>query len=554
MRLYHLCLIPLLWLTGCSTIEQLYKPVDTVALQSEPVRQTTACDAATPETPPSYHLNSLRDCTAQDTMVMFAFSGGGIRSAAFGYGALQAAHALSVPDDTSAHHFDQDIDIVSGVSGGSFTAAAFASKREKLFPAAGAPDYYRDNFLTHNFFSDLLQLYLSPLHWRWLFPYYGTNDEMAEIYADIAFSGPSDKLFARNFGDLARNGRPMLVVQATDYGNEQPFTFTQNDFDLICSDLAPYPVGRAIAASSAFPVLFSPIQLTNHHFTTDAVKADHFCHQHRPLWIDRVLSQPEPEDISRLYTRAQKASQYIPAPLGTAHNRSAEQNAQYVHLQDGGAADNVALRGILNIVLQNFTTLEATAPWHDAESCRIGMNRVRRIVIVAVDGEAQPNKHVATLPYLSDLSLILDVTSSAMIDANGFETMLATDAMIRKLANKLSLLDCRQDTETPFVPQSVTPYFAHVSFQDLHEATPLPDGKSCNKSNDVSCTVDDLARSETSLDFSPQAVDALIQAGRSAFLCNRKVGVLLRDIGAKAVPVETLPCATGKILFSETTK
>jgi NTE family protein len=534
-----------LLLCGCETLETMYMPTETVPLKTEAALVSdTRCGAPVPRDAPAYYLENLRDCTAPDTLVMFAFSGGGIRSASFGYGALQAAHAMKMPD---GRFLDRDIDVVSGVSGGSFTAAAFANQREKLFAGPGQPDRYRDNFLTHDFFADLVKLYLSPLHWRWVFPYYGTNDEMAEIYADIDFSAPGDKLFAANFGDLAKKGRPLLVVQATDYGNEQPFTFTQNDFDLICSDLDRYPVGRAIAASSAFPILFSPIQLINHHFTSAAATDDDFCHRHRPAWVDRVLAEDEPADLSRLYARAKAADHYLPPTDGQAKPRSGNPlsaSAQYVYLQDGGASDNVALRGMTNILIQKFTPTDDGKPWTNEDACRIGLDALRKILIVAVDGEAQPDNTVASLPYLSDLSLILNVTSSTMIDANGFETMLATDAMAKKLAERLSRLSCGEGAAP--VKKTVKSYFARVSFQDLDDAATFADPAVCGKGAGESCTVEDLAHSATSLNFKRAKVDALISAGRSAFLCNRKVAEFLADSGAAAEVSASLACAPGK--------
>lgn len=151
--------------SGCSHLEDIYQSAPTVALKAPLVTpEDTSCTAPQSATPPPYDIVSLRDCTAQDSFVVFAFSGGGTRSASFGYGVLKAAHATQIADEHGKHAFTKDIDVVSGVSGGSFTAAAFASHREKLFPAPGAPDYYRDNFLAHNFFADLLSIYLAPWH------------------------------------------------------------------------------------------------------------------------------------------------------------------------------------------------------------------------------------------------------------------------------------------------------------------------------------------------------------------------------------------------------
>jgi NTE family protein len=56
---------------------------------------------------------------------------------------------------------------------------------------------------------------------------------------------------------------PFVAIHATDLTIGSPFTFVQDQFDYLCSDLSTYPVARAVAASSAVPLVFSPITLRN---------------------------------------------------------------------------------------------------------------------------------------------------------------------------------------------------------------------------------------------------------------------------------------------------
>ena len=58
--------------------------------------------------------------------------------------------------------------------------------------------------------------------------------------------------------------RPYLLLNATDMTLGARFEFTQDQFDLLCSDLSVVPVARAVAASSAFPILLSPLTLHNY--------------------------------------------------------------------------------------------------------------------------------------------------------------------------------------------------------------------------------------------------------------------------------------------------
>ena len=52
------------------------------------------------------------------------------------------------------------------------------------------------------------------------------------------------------------------------------FTFTQELFDLICTDLSSFSVARAVTASSAVPVAFPTVVLKNHADQCDVSKTD----------------------------------------------------------------------------------------------------------------------------------------------------------------------------------------------------------------------------------------------------------------------------------------
>ena len=59
----------------------------------------------------------------QETIVGLAFSGGGTRAAAFSFGVLKALAKADEPGGTTP--LLHDVDLISGVSGGSITAAYF---------------------------------------------------------------------------------------------------------------------------------------------------------------------------------------------------------------------------------------------------------------------------------------------------------------------------------------------------------------------------------------------------------------------------------------------
>jgi len=63
----------------------------------------------------------------------------------------------------------------------------------------------------------------------------------------------------------------------------QRFEFTQEQFDLLCSNLGPLNVATAVAASSAFPGLLSPLTLRN--FALEK------CSYEKPGWLEDALNR-----------------------------------------------------------------------------------------------------------------------------------------------------------------------------------------------------------------------------------------------------------------------
>src|SRR5262249_34039438 len=158
---------------------------------------------------------------------------------------------------------------------------------------------------------------------------------------------------------LLARGRPVIAVSSTDLNYGTPFLFTQEFFDVLCSDLKPFPVARAVAASNGFPGLFSAITLTNH-------AAD--CGGRKPSWLRRLPEAERHNPLSRLGVQANLIE------------RSLDPNkTRYVHLVDGGVSDNLGLR-IAGGMMQNI----AEAP---GAISALGYTRLRRILVLSIDGE-----------------------------------------------------------------------------------------------------------------------------------------------------------------------
>jgi NTE family protein len=364
-----------------------------------------------------------------ELLVALAFSGGGKRSAAFSYGALRGLRDYPIVIHNKPRPLLDEVSIIASVSGGSFTAAYYGLYREKTFLT------FERDFLRRDVASHIWGLYLLPWNWGWLFSAdYGTSDAMAELYDRLMFHGAT-------FAELMPRGMPLISINATDINYGSVFVFTQNQFDLICSDLQRFSVARAVAASNAFPVLFSPITLKNH--------AMH-CGGHRPFWLEQAAKRPD--QLSRERLRASEVERYFD-PART----------KYVHLMDGGVADNLAMRGMSDYVMiyrANADLVRSAAA-----------SGLRRLLLISVDGEAGTDKSWPLQRSVSGLSQIFAAVSGRQIDRYNFETLIVAREQWRELASSIRDARCKLGPVIDGFPcEDVKSYFLHLSLADVGDA------------------------------------------------------------------------------------
>jgi NTE family protein len=159
-----------------------------------------------------------------------------------------------------------------------------------------------------------------------------------------------------SFGDLAaRPGCPFVVINATDIALGARFEFTQDQFDLIQSDLSRFPISRAVAASSAVPVVLSPIVLKN--YSVGRLSPE-------PGWIREALTNSAASD--RLRVLALQSRSYLDGD-----------RRHFIHLLDGGISDNLGLRGAIDRAMVQEGPLRAVpGPF---------LEKTRRIAVIIVD-------------------------------------------------------------------------------------------------------------------------------------------------------------------------
>jgi NTE family protein len=276
-----------------------------------------------------YAIHNLAAPDNSDSMiVMVTFSGGGYRAAALAFAVMELLRDTPIVWDGHQRRLLDEVDFISSVSGGSLAAAWFALHRETFF------DTFESQVLAFDLQAALTARILSPQGlWRQTSARYGRSELLQEVLDQRLFRGA-------RFQDLPRR-RPMVFINATDIRYGERFEFSQDQFDPLCSDLEPFPLSRAVAASMAVPLLFSPVTLWNHNEHCE------------------VLAQTLP-----LQSRA-------------ARNR-------YVHLADGGLADNTGVNAALEIIGARGGLV--------GSAIAAGFSGVRKRVFIVVNAQVSPNQ------------------------------------------------------------------------------------------------------------------------------------------------------------------
>ena len=406
-------------------------------------------------------------------LFFLTFSGGGSRAAALSYGVLEALERIEMPPDplqTDAnrgrHTLLDEVDLISSVSGGSFTAAYYGLHGKSIFKD------YRENFLTQDYQSALLWRLFNPINWFAIgSPFYGRSDLAAEYYDANLFHGAT-------LGDLARGDGPAVLIMATDVADGFIFSFSPGLFSLLCSDYDQFPVARAVAASAAFPGAFSPIALKN--YAGQCRSAEH------PEWMRKALEKPDM--ASRVYYNAVRLNTYMNP-----------QTKPYIYLVDGGVSDNLGVRG----------PLEAMMIRGDARDLlkETGFDKTEKVVFLIVDAQTQETSSWRLLKEIPGLAMILDASSTIMVNKYNFETI----ELLHRYARDWTYLDKTKG----IVP--IEFYIIHVTF----EALPDKDEREY------------FHKIPTSLRLSEDQIDRLRDAAGRILYADENFQRLVKSLGAK---------------------
>jgi NTE family protein len=400
------------------------------------------------------NLTETSESNTEKNFIIVTMSGGGTRAAALAYGVAEQMDRAKL--DRSGTTLLDEIDAISSVSGGSFAAAYLGLFGKDKF----LRDFRRD-VLERQIERDVLLRVAAPWNWPDML-LYGRSDLAEKYYNDHIFDD-------RTYADMPRR-RPFVILNATDLTTGAGFSFTQDDFDLICSNLQGIPVARAVLSSSAFPVAFTPITLKNYGQSE--------CGYGTPVWVSGAL-----QDFEINPTRFHRAETW------TSYEDAAMR--PYVHLSDGGIADNIGLRG------PEVSISSTDSPWHVLDK-----KQVERVAVIVVDAKPASPGTIDQSSRRPLFTTVLVASATNPIDNYSFDTVESLRLFIEeqrkalkdyqtrksncdKLAAELcrgsSSRNCQQDRQQQcyvalnatdaFRPRVPKYYEIHVQFEAIKDPT-----------------------------------------------------------------------------------
>ena len=420
--------------------------------------------------------------TRSDSLLVgLAFSGGGTRAAAFSYGVLEVLAEAYVRWEGRELRLLDEIDVITSVSGGSFTAAYYGLFGDRIF------EDYANKFLYRNVQGKLTRSIFSPFSWPKLgSSKFDRSDLAAEYYDKILFEG-------KTFGDvLARNG-PRLNINATDIALGIQFTFDPAQFALICSDYGKFPVSRAVTASSAVPILFSSVILRNYAGT---------CPFKFPPWAKAAQKSADP--TSRPHHLVKQMAKYAD-----------REQKPYIHLYDGGLSDNLGVRPFLNRL-----TL-AGGSWELAKV--MGVANTRRMLVIVVNAQSEMDTTFRRSDF--DLSLVeaINATSSIPLNEYSFESLTLLRLALEGLASQLIKGRCKEWGETRQSAEGCDDFKIYLVVVDFDE---LADRKRRQAMKSL----------PTSFRLSVEEVDALRASAREIITGSKDFQEFMRDMEGRWSP------------------
>jgi NTE family protein len=365
-------------------------------------------------------------------LLLLTFSGGGTRAAALSYGVLEELKKTEVVIDGKRRRLLDEVDGISSVSGGSFTAGYYGLFGDRIF------EDFEGKFLKKSIQGALTRrTFLNPINWfRLSSDTFDRSDLAAEYYDKHVFEG-------KTYGDMAARKGPMIMMNATDMTHGFRMGFHQDGFDVICSDLSLFPVARAAAASSAVPMLLSPITLRNYAGTCGSKTAEIV----EAVSRDRAITERQLFLVNNI------------APVLDS------QKKPYIHLVDGGVADNLGLRAVLDMVLIRggvWETIKGTPT-----------EKVQKVVFIVVNAETEPDPKWDRSEGIPPIGAMMSAYSSIGIERYNGETLSLLKESVKSWADEIKAQRCKGGavSTAPGSCGDIQFYVVDVKFDELKDET-----------------------------------------------------------------------------------
>jgi hypothetical protein len=253
-----------------------------------------------------------------------------------------------IDDRTTCSALDRVL-LISGVSGGSITAAHFA-----LFGKKRLDRQYETQVIEQNAFLRAMSGFIKPNYWF----------DRTQQFVDILEENYQVQGRIATFNDL--NERiPFLIIGSTDVVGEEFFPITQTTFDDLCADLDRLPVAAAVAMAGNFPFVLNGVHLQNYH-EVGACSGDDWKQSYLLQTEDLLKLAAQPyywtaeANLARYRLWMRKVlPQYTVDPTKTRVRieNPKGRSIKFLHLFDGGLSDNLGVRPVARNVI-NDKTLE----------------------------------------------------------------------------------------------------------------------------------------------------------------------------------------------------
>lgn len=390
-RLLLCCCLVLLLLNACSSYGVIHNEPDRDLKSGQPYSLKTWAQSE----------------MAEDFIFILAFSGGGTRAAAMAYGVLEELRDTPVVIGGKQTRLLDQVTHISSVSGGSFTSAYYGLYGEQIF------DNFENEFLLKDVESHLAWSLFNPAHW---FTRKGRTERAVEYYNKILFHDAT-------FSDMMQAGRPMIIINASDLAYGVRFSFIQDYFGLLCSDVRDFPVASAVAASSAVPVVFNPVVVENYSGCVE------------PEWPAKV-------------DETAKHSNELAQMLAGLKSYGDKENREFIHFVDGGITDNTGLRAITNVVdvsggpEQLLNKMQRKLPRH--------------VVVISVNASTETRTDMDKSPRQPSMMASMNAMTDVQLHRYNAATIDETRDGLQSWAAQMS-----------GPGHDVEPYFIEVSFKEV---------------------------------------------------------------------------------------